>query len=241
MPKDHVTLCWIATGTLSSKVIGELQGLLSAPERDRAARFVFDRDRSEFVAVHALARSLLGQSTGQAPSALRMRHGRFGKPELVAERDAPPPAFNLSHSRGLAVVAFGQDVALGVDVENVTRPAPLEIAERFFAPDERAALRDCQPCHRQSVFYSLWTLKEAYMKATGLGMNMSPERIGFSLEPIEPLFDPGFEGRSFWQFMSLRTGPDHITALALGRAEDRPLTVSVREIGAGWFLSLYPN
>ncbi|MHA6323662.1 4'-phosphopantetheinyl transferase family protein [Roseivivax sp. CAU 1753] len=237
MPKDHVTLCWIATERISAIERRELETRLSAPERERAQRFVFEQDKSDYIAAHALARTLLSQCTGQTPAVVEIRSGRFGKPELVPKGDVAPPAFNLSHSRGIALVALGLDVTLGVDVECLARPAPLEIAERYFAPEECVALQACRPCDRHIVFFTLWTLKEAYMKATGLGMNLSPERLGFSLEPIAPLFDPGFDGMLFWKFFSLRTGPDHMSALALGCREDRPLSVSTNEIDIDWLRS----
>jgi 4'-phosphopantetheinyl transferase len=69
------------------------------------------------------------------------------------------------------------------DVESLGRPAPIEVAERFFAPAEVRALHSLPSDERTQRFFDYWTLKESYIKARGLGLAIPLDRFGFALEP----------------------------------------------------------
>src|SRR5207253_10188751 len=97
-----------------------------------------------------------------------LAYGARGKPALA---DGDGLRFNVAHSHGLALVAVARGRELGVDLERV-RPLPAAeaIARRFFSARERAVL-DALPLRRRlDAFLSLWTRKEAFLKATGGGL-----------------------------------------------------------------------
>ena len=108
----------------------ELLPLLSEVERVRARRFCFEHDRDRFVAGRGTLRLLLGAYLAEEPERLVFAYGPRGKPSL---KDAADVRFNVSHSAGLALLAFAWGVDVGVDLER-ERPVPeaAEIAARLF-------------------------------------------------------------------------------------------------------------
>jgi 4'-phosphopantetheinyl transferase len=148
--------------------------LLDQTEQERAQRFRFPADRNRFVVSRALLRTLLGRYVGQAPTQLQFSYASAGKPFL---RDHGLQ-FNLAHSGNMALLAVAGRRTVGVDVEQVRSAIETTtIAERYFATDERALLR-AEPADRQrTLFFKVWTRKEAYMKATGLGLYMPLEEF----------------------------------------------------------------
>ncbi|HEX4487947.1 MAG TPA: 4'-phosphopantetheinyl transferase superfamily protein [Terriglobales bacterium] len=157
-------------------------GLLDSQELERMNAFYFARDRARFAMNHANVRRILGVYLHQAPEQIRFAADRFGKPELV---DRELLAFNLSHSRSVAVLALAQEGPVGVDVENV-RPIEPEVATRHFSPAECAALKPLQGDEWLNGFYRCWTRKEAILKAEGIGLHRALDSFDVELRPEEP-------------------------------------------------------
>ncbi|MCE5233848.1 MAG: 4'-phosphopantetheinyl transferase superfamily protein [Mizugakiibacter sp.] len=160
--------------------------------------------------------ALLGAYLGVPASALAFVAGAHGKPSL-----APPHArlaFSWSHSGDYALAALGRDAALGVDVEHVqTRPRLLELAERYFAAEEAAALRGLAGAARTEAFFTLWTAKEAVLKALGRGLAFGPARVAFALQAAgaRPLaFADDAAPASDWQLHALAPAPGYAGAVA---------------------------
>ena len=96
--------------------------------------------------------------------------------------------FSLSHAGDMALCAVS-DAPVGCDIERV-RDAPLEIAPRVFRPDERAYLREAQSENdAQRRFFTLWTLKASYMKMTGEGLGLAPDRLEIRMPALALLRD----------------------------------------------------
>lgn len=143
-------------------------GMLSSDEQRRAARFKFPADRRRFIVARALLRRLLAAHTGTPPETLAFRYNRHGKPLLRGFRGLH---FNLSHSGERAVYALCASAPVGVDIEYFNRDTRIEaVARRFFAPAEFAVLEKITPIRRRRAFFSLWTCKEAVVKANGKGL-----------------------------------------------------------------------
>lgn len=144
-----------------------LTALLDADEQARMMRFRFPADRSKFAIAHGALREVLATYTNGDPRGLRFRAGLHGKPAL----DPPVVHFNLSHSGQLALVAVASDREVGVDVECLRDDLEvLEIARRFFAPDEAARIESLSGSERTLLFFTMWTRKEAVVKAQGLDL-----------------------------------------------------------------------
>lgn len=216
---------------LDARISARWRGMLDHVEQARADRFRFARDCDTFVAAHALKRCLLSLVGDLPPSAWRFVAGQLGKPQLDPMLDRPRLRFNLSHSRGLVACAVGLDHDLGLDVETVEpRNDALSIAECVFAPSELALLRGAAPGERPDLFVRVWTLKEAYVKATGQGM-ASCALDGFAFAPSALRLERAAgDDPAGWQFAQWRPTVRHWLALAVRRPSTAPITLTKREV-----------
>lgn len=154
------------------------EGLLSADEKDRAARFKFERDRRRYIVSHAGLRSVLSTYLDCPPESLKFAAGPNGKPFLLPIACKDLVQFNLSHSNELALIAVARQPELGVDVEWVERNTPFrEIAGRFFSAEEVAALDSLSSHLQRLAFFKCWTSKEAFLKAKGTGLGGKLEEV----------------------------------------------------------------
>lgn len=161
----------------------EVCELLCGDERSRAERILRERNRELWQRSRGLLRELLGRYLQRDPRALRFIAGPHGKPALARDagesaapqrRSSMRPArvsFNLSHSEGLALYAFAESGAVGVDVEVARRPvADVAIAARTFGPAEARRLEGLDPAIRQREFRRAWVRHEAELKCLGVGL-----------------------------------------------------------------------
>jgi 4'-phosphopantetheinyl transferase len=162
---------WL-TGRLDATAVESLRSVLSPAERSRADRFVFARDKRDYVASHALLRHVLSRDGPSAAHEWTFVADVHGKSSLVAAQAGDPPlVFNLSHTRGLVACAVARGTRIGIDVEQVDSSvnAPA-IARTHFAAAEVAMLASTPAAELAARFAEVWTLKEAYVKGLGTGL-----------------------------------------------------------------------
>ena len=158
-----------------------LESLLSSDERARAERFAFADIRRSFVVTRGVLRWLLARYVDEDPRRLRFRYGPHGKPALEVRPGDQAPQFSLSHSHGLALFAITRGREVGIDVERIRdNVACDDLAERFFAPPETAALRRLPEASRRRAFFAYWARKEAIVKANGDGLAGSGSSVVLS-------------------------------------------------------------
>ena len=162
------------------KEVAALGGVLTADELLRAGRIRSEQGRNHAVVTRAALRQLLARECGREPEGLVFTAGPHGKPRLDDESSGV--RFNLSHSAGLALIAIARGgVDVGVDLEEIKPRADLTgVARRVFTQAEREAVE----AGGEAAFYRHWVAKEAFVKATGRGIE--------SLRSFEVLLDgPG--------------------------------------------------
>lgn len=144
--------------------------VLSQEEQARAARFRFERDRSQYIASHGFLRYLLSEYLGCEPTAHAFEQEPFGKPRLTGSSVV---TFNLSHAGSkAAVVIASANLTVGIDIEATSRDVEIESISRLIYSDvEQRLLATNKPELRQHLFFQLWTRKEAVIKMTGEGMS----------------------------------------------------------------------
>jgi 4'-phosphopantetheinyl transferase len=224
----HLWLAWLGEIT-DSRLLAEYRSLLSEEERRRQMRFHFERDRHRYLITRAMVRTVLSKYADVKPRDWRFAVNDYGKPSSAPEHtEARDIEFNLSHTDGLVVLAVTRGRVLGVDVENVrAREVDLEIADRFFAPAEVAALRALPSQQQQQRFFGYWTLKESYIKARGMGLSIPLRSFAFRLEDparIRVTIDPRLQDDAErWLFWQLRLNCGYLMALcAENRGAERP-------------------
>jgi 4'-phosphopantetheinyl transferase len=145
---------------------------LSCSERARAGRFHHAHDARWYVARHNALRLLLAAETRIPPRDLCFVEGAHGKPSLDINT---PPHFNMSHSKGWALIGIGGDASMGVDIE---LPRPMAdwsaLAQRCLSAEEWLDLMALPPSQQFSAFLQCWTRKEACLKALGSGLTIEP-------------------------------------------------------------------
>ena len=141
--------------------------------------------------------------------------------------------FNLSHASGIVSCAIAADAAVGIDVERSDLAFDCSpIASRYFSDDEMAQLNRCAPQDRSARFVELWTLKEAYLKATGQGLSEAIRNIGFNVESDRILFRPaGNVDIGAWQFALFTVEPNARIGVAVNCRETPTMTLT--RIGVG--------
>lgn len=221
-------------------VLPRWRALLNEEERAREARFHFDADKERFAIGRALTRLQLSRFLGGDPRDWHFRTNEHGRPELDIDAGAAPPiGFNVSHTPGLVACAVTATPDVGVDVEAVTRPLTYDIAERFFAPREVADLRTLPSDDQRRVFFDYWTLKEAYIKARGMGLALPLAHFAFHLHPpaLPTIgFDPEIpDDPGSWQFAQAWPSPDHRLGLAVRRGAGPDLDIRYEDGLSGVF------
>jgi len=157
--------------------------ILSEDEQARARRFVFDVHQRRFVACRAALRARLAERLGCAAGILRFEYGPVGKPALAGGGTL---RFNVSHSDRYALLALGDRVEVGVDIERIRPLTDMNaLADRVFSDGERAALAQVPEDRKADAFFAGWTRKEAYIKARGDGIGMLAA-IEVTLSPGDP-------------------------------------------------------
>ena len=188
----------------------EVWALLDDRERERAERFIHNRDRYRYVAAHAGLRLALAAETGQPPRALRFAVTARGKPVL----ERIPLAFNLSHSGDLAVVATCRNGDIGIDIETAGRMRDLDgLADMVMTAEEGAAFAALPGDLRKAAFLHLWTRKEALLKADGRGLMHDPRNVAVGLDDEETR-TVIFDGRS-WTLRDLTVAPGLAAAVCV--------------------------
>ncbi|MEE9492524.1 MAG: 4'-phosphopantetheinyl transferase superfamily protein [Gammaproteobacteria bacterium] len=174
----YITIDEMLDDTLTNACLG----LLSNHEKQRHARFHFARDRALFLVSHAMLRVVLSQYAAVSPRDWQFQTNRFGRPELSASCADTGLRFNLTHTRGMAACIVTKSMDCGIDIEQLQRQSCMtDIARKMFSPSENLALEQAADAQKSRLFYSLWTLKEAYVKACGTGLTVSTRDFSFDI------------------------------------------------------------
>lgn len=150
-----------------------IRDLLSEDERKRAAAFLNERARRQFVISRGMLRQLLSRYTDRPIAEIEFAAEGDGKPVIAGEREIE---FNLSHSGEIVVYAVALR-PVGVDVEHF-RPVPraAELARRYLSPEEIETVTSAPQDVRDREFLSAWVRREAYAKARGMSIWRALER-----------------------------------------------------------------
>jgi 4'-phosphopantetheinyl transferase len=217
-PLPGVVHLWRRSLHASAAEVGSCYGLLSNEEKERALRFRIERPRQDFVLTRGALRCLLARYLGSTPQQVRLGNAAKGKPFLEGDNDL---CFNVSHTDGLALLAFVRGRAIGVDIEQQSRKVEAEqLAERFFSKRERDDLKHLHGDELRAAFFRCWTRKEAYIKARGEGLSLPLDHFDVSVAKDECRLlatrpDPSEAGR--WTLCDLAVRDGYTAALALAK------------------------
>jgi 4'-phosphopantetheinyl transferase len=195
--------------------------ILSDEERAQQKRFYFEKHRHQYLITRALVRSVLSLYVETiSPEAWQFKKNNHNKPYI---KNSPLPFalnFNLSHTEKMVVLAVTLDRNIGVDVEFLLRrDTGLEIAKRHFSETEFQDLCAIPAERQKRRFFELWTLKEAYIKACGMGLAIPLHHFSYSFPgpaEVQISFDLNRDDHPrYWNLWQIQPDETHIAGLAI--------------------------
>lgn len=221
---------------LTERPAGLSDADLAEDERVRFARLLDARWRAWRSNCRLALRQLLGGLMDLPPARIELDTGDNGRPLLAGEQAKAGVNFNVTHAGPVAVIALADAPRLGVDIERVRRIDLLGVARRMYHESEQRWLRSLDGAARETLFFRIWTAKEALLKAEGSGIfhdpadwrllqgeplqvarNPNPERDGAGWRLTEFLPQPGVfgslamgtrDGLSDWKLRPLQMEPE---------------------------------
>ena len=191
---------WRMAIDLPEERLAAHRATLSAAERERAGRLRRPEVQGRFVAARAGLRFVVAGYLGVAPAAVAIAEGPRGKPEVAGDL-----RFSVSHSAGLALYAVVRGRETGVDVERLRPVSHADrIAQQWFCEEERRTYLAGRTAAPELAFFGMWTRREAYLKAVGIGLVGSGAR-----EPID---------LARWEVHELAPAQGYVGALVVERA-----------------------
>lgn len=215
---------------LGSQPVHDALPFLDEQDRSHIARFRFPRDQNIATASRLLQRLAVAHCARMAPGAIadiRFSGEPGARPVVLAPTLARALFFSAANTRGMVACAVSATNNVGLDVEEIKEKLAPELVEHCCTAAERAELWSLPEQERRKAFFQLWTLKESYLKARGIGLEVSPHLIGFvdSERSVGPLFyaDPGVEPHpGHWHFRTIDAGTGHAAALCIHDALEPP-------------------
>jgi 4'-phosphopantetheinyl transferase len=218
LAENTVHLWLLDFNLLTTKQINAAEKILIEHELLNFSKYRF---KNRHIAARAMLRLCLSQYTSTKPQDLAFQHNRYGKPEILNGTIG----FNLSHSNNFALLAICSNKLIGIDIEEEQSSIDLMlIAENNFHAQEISQLQACDEQDRQAIFLQLWTLKEAFLKAVGLGIGRDLKNIYFEKNTkqftlVDRLKEYGME----WKFYHDRIQKNCHWSLAINSLEDQTL------------------
>jgi len=184
----------------------DAQALLSDDERARQRSFVSPDLRRRFGAARAGLRTLLGRHLDLDPRRLAFATNEFGKPRVAGDGQVH---FNLSHCEERAVLAISDTADVGIDLERERPVEHVDLAKRYFHPNEVTAITASpDEAEQRRAFFLVWTLKEAVVKALGTGLSTPLDSFEVAIGTSTPRLAVAPEGapRTWWLHAAMADG-----------------------------------
>jgi len=197
--------------------VSAAQQFLSPDELVKANAFRNEQAQRNYIIAHAALRQILAGRLQTNPAEITFLNGPQGKPALAGTL-AGRLEFNLTHSGNLALVAVTSGAEVGIDVETMrAMPDALRLAERFCSATESDALSALPIGEQAASFLNLWTRKEAFVKANGLGIVNALTRFEVTMgaEAKVKSIDGDPRLAAQWTLHSFQPAPCYIAAVAV--------------------------
>jgi len=214
---DIVNVYYINTNNISDTV--HFTEILDEEEYKRYSKYSVGEAKKEFLLGRYLLKTVLGNYLEIHPGKIILKKNKYGKLYLDKNCHQINLKFNLSHSGGIVVGAFVLENDIGIDIEKVDKDIS-NIVRRFFSPEEKeyiSIISNNNPYPKRLLSYQIWTLREAYIKAKGFGLNIP-------LSSFSVFDDLGMF------FYTRRIFSDYYLSIAVNNPEDRQYTINFYEL-----------
>ncbi len=179
--------------------LANAEKILNEEELARANRFYFSQHKRRFSTARATLRIILARYLNTSPARLEFSYNYYGKPKVV---NSSRLQFNLSHTGDLAILAIGKGFPMGVDIEKFSSRDYKELAQHSFSPQEYEEFLKVPPALQPATFFHIWSQKEAFIKACGLGLSYPTKDFNVpTLMPTKQLVNDPVNNMT-WQLRS---------------------------------------
>ena len=211
---DEVNV-WRVSLDPPGSMVTDFRAHLSVQENARAEKFKFHNDREKYIVTHGVLRVILSLYANVAPEELKFAENRYGKPELV-HPSSLNLTFNVSHSYKMALIGIARGRQIGVDIEYVKKDFEWqEIIERFFSPREVQMINALPKDLQHRAFFTCWTRKEAYVKATGMGLSLPLKEFDVSPVPGAATLLLSHKEASEWSMKEVDVAEPYVATVAV--------------------------
>ena len=170
---------WVISLDSDDKFRSACLDALGEKGRKRIDYFKFKQVQESYIISQGGLRLLLSYYLGIPGAEIQLGRLSKGKP---CSLDNPNLRFNMSNSGRRVVYAFSLDEEIGIDLERLRNLPDLEeLIQKNYSDSEREYINKI-PDQKQYRFFKFWTIKEAYLKAIGVGMRIPPHYLQFSIQ-----------------------------------------------------------
>ncbi len=215
------------------KNIEKLAHILCPSELTRFNQITHKQSKREYQAAHILCRMMLSHFSKVSPADWQFKNGKHGKPEIKNNLNHENLRFNISHTNGLVACALTTKYDIGVDLEWSCRSNIIDtIAEKKFSSAEFNYLKASPRTEQRRIFFSLWTLKESYIKAIGKGLLEPLDSFAIDLDSLKISFlrKQDYRDSSSWSFALFNPTEDHLCALCVAHPNNAPGDIKYQHI-----------
>ena len=256
LPRHGQIELWLfPVSALTDVLRKEYEDILSSDERDFYKKIVIQDKKDLFITTKALLRKLLYWYTSVPTSEWSFEKNLFGRPYIREPSQYRGVRFNISHAKGLMAYSFSTFYEIGIDIENIFNDRDFVGISRVFFSEKEVDSINSAPSHKIGrTFYMYWTLKEAYLKARGIGLSLPLSSFWFEPMPLPRTFfslggydnkaapdNEAHHAHSFslaspqggvgadecWRFISKTVTHEHILALAVRASHVANINVRV--------------
>lgn len=170
--ENSVEVFYCRTRELDS-LLEELKKYLSGQEKMRADKFLFDSNRKTYICSHALLRLILSARLHIDPEEIIIVNDSRMKPCLFEGA----LHFNLTHTREAFAIAVSRKMYVGIDIEDINRQTDITSLIRTCLSEKENEFVTKNKQKERERFFLLWTRKEAFLKAIGIGISTNLSRF----------------------------------------------------------------
>lgn len=229
--KDGIDI-WVyrKKSDLAESVIAYLTAFLSIDEREVYGRFKNLESQIQYLLGRSLLRKVLSRyCTETHPEAWTFSYTKFGKPYVAGFNFD----FNVSHTKGLVAIAISNIGKVGIDVEYCEKfDEYLEVAELNYTDSECYQIQEIPLEYQYLRFWETWVLKEAYLKARGIGLSVPLTDLEFNIDSsgVIKFFTSGSQNL-LYQFWILNLGKEYRSAISIESQTQVSVRINSIDIG----------
>ena len=221
--RENELYIWKTTVSANINNLDDYWSLLTQDEQARAREFYFIKDRNRYVIARAILRKLIASYINIAPKDILFSYAKYGKPYLATENNIHGIEFNLAHSKECIIYGFTKNIEVGVDIEFINKDFAIEDIVKYYCSEEEQHKLQILSGHQKCCyFYKLWVIKEALVKAMGVGLSYDLRQIHINFNKNKLIHPMNIISRNkmYWAISMFNAYDGYYSAFAVKKSID---------------------